>query len=353
MFGSSDGMNKSDRNYNLDILRIMAAAFVFLVHLGQWSGYPRNAENGFYGVWLFFILSGYLIFESLDKYEQLNWNNVKDYYKKRIVRIIPLYWSILIFIWVFDLLKYVVLEGMPLSCVIAKDGVCGIKFLRYFFFGQMFIPSDNYDLWNNRYVLWTMSAFALFYLLAPIIKKLSDSFLKSLVVLFIFYEINKYIPNVLRSVFSGAYGDALESFPELNALCVMYLFFIGVCAYYAIKEKKTVLYAVILIIGYSFYIFRGTEYEIVFVLFLMVATSTNMEIKNEKVKTAILLMSKCSFPLYLTHIIWFDIVTRICSFIGTGVAIRLLLYVIGAMAVAYVTERIITPIENIIRNMIL
>lgn len=352
MFGSSDGMNKSDRNYNLDILRIMAAAFVFLVHLGQWSGYPRNAENGFYGVWLFFILSGYLIYESLDKYEQLNWNNVKDYYKKRIVRIIPLYWSILIFIWVFDLLKYVVLEGMPLSCVIAKDGVCGIKFLRYFFFGQMFIPSDNYDLWNNRYVLWTMSAFALFYLLAPIIKKLSDSFLKSLVVLFIFYEINKYIPNVLRSVFSGTYGDALESFPELNALCVMYLFFIGVCAYYAIKEKKTVLYAVILIIGYSFYIFRGTEYEIVFVLLLMVATSTNMEIKNQKVKSVILLMSKCSFPLYLTHIIWFDIVTRICSFIGTGIAIRILLYVIGAMVVAYVTYRLITPLENKLRSIL-
>lgn len=339
-------MHKDTRNINIDILRIMAAAFVFLVHLGQWSGYPRNAENGFYGVWLFFILSGYLIFESLDKFERLNWNNVKDYYKKRIVRIIPLYWSVLIFIWIFDLLKCVVLERIPLNSAIAVDGVCGIKFIRYFVFGQMLIPSDNYDLWNNRYDLWTMSAFALFCILAPIIKKISDSFIKSLVVLLVFYEINNYIPNVIRRVLSTKYGDALESFPELNALCVMYLFWIGVCAYYAIKEKKTIIYAVILITGYSFYILRGTEYEVMLVLLLMIAASTNMQIKNEKIKSAVALVSKCSFPLYLTHIIWFDIVTRLCSFIGIGAGIIFLLYVIGAMAVAYITYRIITPIED-------
>ena len=42
-------MNKNTRNINIDILRIMVAAFVFLVHLEQRSGSTRNDENGFYG----------------------------------------------------------------------------------------------------------------------------------------------------------------------------------------------------------------------------------------------------------------------------------------------------------------
>lgn len=58
------------------------------------------------------------------------------------------------------------------------------------------------------------------------------------------------------------------------------LIWIGVCAYYAIKEKKTVIYAVILITGYTFYILRGTEYEVMFVVLLMIAASTNMQIKK-------------------------------------------------------------------------
>ena len=99
------------RNLNFDILRIMAAGFVFLVHLGQFCGHPRHGENGFYGVWLFFIMSGYLIYASLDGYENLNSGNLKEYFAKRIVRIIPLYWSILVVAWVYDLLKGVLLEG--------------------------------------------------------------------------------------------------------------------------------------------------------------------------------------------------------------------------------------------------
>lgn len=89
-----------------------------------------------------------------------------------------------------------------------------------------------------------------------------------------------------------------------------------------------------------------------FVVLLMIAASTNMQIKNEKIKSAVALVSKCSFPLYLTHIIWFDIVTRLCSFIGIGAGIRFLLYVIGAMAVAYITYRLITPLENKLRSIL-
>ena len=56
-------------------------------------------------------------------------------------------------------------------------------FLRYFVFLQMWLPSDNWMLWNNRNVLWTMSAFAFFYLLAPWLYRLCKRFWGALALL--------------------------------------------------------------------------------------------------------------------------------------------------------------------------
>lgn len=345
-------MNQENRNISFDILRITAAIFVLIVHMEAWNGYPKNVGNGYFGVWLFFILSGYLIFESLDKYEQLNWDSTMDYYKKRIIRIIPLYYSILIIIWIYDLIKAVILERIPLLSAIAGDGVCGIKYLRYFIFGQTLIPSNNFRLWNNRYILWTMSAFALFYVIAPIIKIISNSFIKSLVILLFFYWVSILVPDILRKTFLPKFGEAFEPFPEEFAFCVMYLFWIGVCAFYAIKENKTFMYALLLIIVYSTCLFQKNKYAVIFALFILLAASTDIKIKNNRIRYVITLMSKCSFPLYLTHAIWFDFVTRLRGHIEMDTISRLIVYIGGALVVAFVTYRLITPLENKLRSIL-
>ena len=45
---------------SLDILRIIAALMVLMVHVGQWTGLNKWTDVGAKGVPLFFILSGYL-----------------------------------------------------------------------------------------------------------------------------------------------------------------------------------------------------------------------------------------------------------------------------------------------------
>lgn len=65
-----------------------------------------------------------------------------------------------------------------------------------------------------------------------------------------------------------------------------------------------------------------------------------------------MLMSKCSFPLYLTHAIWFDFVTRLRGHIEMGTISRLIVYIGGALAVAFVTYRLITPLENKLRSIL-
>lgn len=329
------------RNINFDILRIVAAGIVFTVHLGQFTGMPKDVENGFYSVWLFFIMSGYLVFASLDKTKTL-----KEYWIKRVVRIIPLYWTMLVFIWVYDLLRGIVVDKVSLIEMISYKGACGVRFLRYFIFANMFVPSENYDLWNNRYGLWTMSAFALFYLIAPLFKKIADSFWKSLIVYVLLFEVKEYLPDVIVSIFEPKYGAALDTLPVMNPFCVMYVFWIGVCAYYAVKEGKQLIYGGLLILSFMFFWFRGTEYDVMLGLIIMLAGSTSMVVSNEKLGKFISIASKCSWALYLTHLLWFDVVTRACSFIGAGLIVRWPLMVAGGLSMAYFACKGIEPVEK-------
>ena len=78
--------NNKVRNLNLDILRILAALFVFLVHLRNYTEFSLDCVNGFYGVWIFYILSGYLIALSIDRSTSRGFK-LKEYYLKRIIRI--------------------------------------------------------------------------------------------------------------------------------------------------------------------------------------------------------------------------------------------------------------------------
>ena len=76
--------------------------------------------------------------------------------------------------FVFDAVGYLA-GGMPAGQVFGPNGPCGPRYLRYVFFLQMWLPSEDWMLWNNRNALWTMSAFAFFYLLAPWLHRLLES----------------------------------------------------------------------------------------------------------------------------------------------------------------------------------
>ena len=73
----------SNKNYykSIDLLRIFSCICVFLYHLNILKG-------GYLLVCSFFVLSGYLTSNSVLKSENFN---IKDYYKKRIIKLyIPL-----------------------------------------------------------------------------------------------------------------------------------------------------------------------------------------------------------------------------------------------------------------------
>jgi peptidoglycan/LPS O-acetylase OafA/YrhL len=80
----------TDRNGGLDVLRVCAAALVFMVHsliLQRYGSFDSIAIQGRLGVYLFFALSGYLVFKPF----ALGHPTVLRYYRRRLIRIVPAY----------------------------------------------------------------------------------------------------------------------------------------------------------------------------------------------------------------------------------------------------------------------
>ncbi len=90
------------RNFGLDLIRASAIILVLIDHVGYFFPALVNLNPlevlGFYGVEIFFVLSGFLIgqigLRSLDK--DFSWEKVKKFYAKRWLRTLPLYYGILI-----------------------------------------------------------------------------------------------------------------------------------------------------------------------------------------------------------------------------------------------------------------
>lgn len=123
-----------------DILRVLAAAMVFMIHFAGFRNLPKpqfvfNIFRHFnFGVCVFFVMSGYLIMQSVE-----NSRNIKEYFIKRVSRIIPAYYAIIVFaIIVWD----VILGQMP------ADSMLGIGWLRYFLFLNGIVPSSQYYYWE-------------------------------------------------------------------------------------------------------------------------------------------------------------------------------------------------------------
>jgi peptidoglycan/LPS O-acetylase OafA/YrhL len=105
-----------NRTNNFDFLRLIFASFVIVTHSYPLSGSPKSdflfhLSNGqislsYIGVRGFFIISGYLIFQSLERS-----HNVLEYFRKRILRIFPALFVVLLLTVI--LAPFVYESGIP------------------------------------------------------------------------------------------------------------------------------------------------------------------------------------------------------------------------------------------------
>ncbi|MBR6452384.1 MAG: acyltransferase [Lachnospiraceae bacterium] len=359
-----------ERNVNLDIVRIIAALMVLFVHVGYefpWIG--DYTWTGYYGVMLFFVLSGYLSMVSVD-----NSADALTFYKKRLLRIVPLYWAVLVIAYILELITYLPQQGLA---VFSSDGPCGIAYLRYFVFLNMTVPSENFTLWNNRFGFWTLPAFVLFYLLAPLIRKLIRQYFSALcvliILLFCYHPFVAWLQELLGSRFP--WMDSPEVFAQWTPVSVLYCFFFGVTVYYAKINRREFSFVILCIISMIFNEFRWFAWEIVMALLVLGAISLPSLIPgaadsapgsapettppDKPAKPAlrtrltqwIATASAVSFPLYLTHILTLSRVMKLQNILTPVIRHKgFLLFVLAVcMVVAYLTWRFIAkPLDRLL-----
>jgi peptidoglycan/LPS O-acetylase OafA/YrhL len=146
----------------LDMLRTLAVALVLLRHghLAQ-IGYSTSETgfignfflNGWVGVNLFFVLSGYLITSSLlrtkEQYQKIIY---KDYILQRALRILPAYYAVLLL---------VVIGAFPLYSIDLHN--IGWRLFYHLILFQDYMAS------NINVVFWSLGVEEKFYLIAPLI----------------------------------------------------------------------------------------------------------------------------------------------------------------------------------------
>lgn len=289
-------MRVKQKNYNvlLDMLRIIACAGVVATHMWQLYGVEslnpmmdmlgRACNAGANGVAALFCLSGYLAWCGLDNIQ------VKsiEYWKKRMLRLSPAYYAVLIL--------YMLSGILPLS----------LGTLRYFTYTNGIIPSHQFLLYNNLGGLWTMSSFAFFYFVAPFLKKWIFNWKRSGIAVVLMFVFGKVLDFILRPVFLLLGADEAGYMESIFPVGNMYLFLMGVFAWYAVKDGKeyiTFLYGIIVIsvllmvekIDYSIWAVVA-----IFIIIISAKTQINLN-KHQRIMQIIRFGSLISYEVYLSH----------------------------------------------------
>ena len=344
-------MEKAEKhNISLDMIRILAIFMVLSVHAGQYvnENVKQYTGIGAKGVTLFFILSGYLAMES---YQRISHNgNAIDYYKNRVKRILPQYYFILIFEYIVNLQLYHTYGYSYGEIFEPLNGICGLKYLRYFLFLHGVLPSNNYLWWNNGFALWTMSSFAFFYLIVPLLFRFIRNWKVSLFITIALLILRQSMVNLTVDIFKlfGAFNDpysvALDE--PINNICY---FMIGITVWH-LKDKRAVfgfgaLAAVVAV--FSSMTFYG--YEMIFTALLIFAISFPInQYTPIAMKKVIRQLCSMSFFIYLSHMVFLPHVAhQIDKFSITG-WLKYALMMIGIFLTCWVFFRIYKLIAYLI-----
>lgn len=183
--------------------------------------------NGARGVQLLFVVNAFLIFNSLDKIEIIRKESVIVWWKKKFMRLIPMYY---LFTFLSVLLRTSNKYWLgPLPKISWLNVLCNLLFLHGFY--PYYTNSINAN--------WFMGVLGAFYLLAPFLFKMINSLEKALFALLVVTPIGYLLRHVLLQMnvlaVPGIWNDYVNiiSFPaELPVILL------GILAYYINKEIK-------------------------------------------------------------------------------------------------------------------
>lgn len=277
-------------NESIIIWRVLSCIGVLMVHLGWKMSLEGNlrafTDFGQYGVYLFFIISGYLSCFS----RELQEGNVLRYWYKRVIRILPLYYFVIIVYYIAETYIY---QTVPVDST-------GLGWSRYFFLLSGFVKSDT-KFWYNIGFTWTIPVFLSFYLLVPLKQRLIKNYWQSWMVIAFF---------VVLSYVIKLYGSG-----NLSACTYLYFFDYGIMFYYCGKENKereTIFLISVILIGFLVFLnpinvnidYYANIYALIIVLLLI--STQQLKVHNRIIKEIIVVLDQYSYTIYLVQGIVFE-----------------------------------------------
>ena len=288
----------------IDGLRSLSVIFVILYHL-----YPDIFNGGFLGVDIFFVISGYVITQSLYNSNSQNFFEfIKNFYTRRILRIYPLLIivslsTLLITLIFFSYSDFNFLFYSFVTSIIGLSNLYYIKTGKDYFLDEI----DNPFLHT-----WSLGVEEQFYLIYPILlfillKNFSSSNIKLFITFILLIFLSKSLSiiigenQILAFYFPFArfwelligcllffifkdYKLKLLSFQYQNFLILISLFIVFILLFFA-KELNLVLVMILAIFSSS-------------ILILLSSTSFINKILNNYY---LVYVGKISFGLYLWH----------------------------------------------------
>lgn len=341
-------MTDRQTDRGIQLLRIIACIAVFICHFGQRlqlntisNALYELTQLGKYGVELFFVISGYLACLSFCREK-----SVIRFYKKRIIRILPLYYFCILYYFVTETFIFKNIPADPIH----------LGWLRYIFCLNGVVPPEGY-FWSNIGITWTIPVFMMFFLLAPWIIKIAKSTLISL----------------LMTLF--AFGVACIVISKLNGWFSSFIylpcFLLGILVYNAKKENARLYIAVGLQLfviamkycNWSEYfpsISQKIDIWIISAIFAtIILVSDELKIQHSKIIRCINFLDEHSYPLYLIHGLTFcGIIDKLTADLFNNhiieVVLKVAIAIVGTGVLTVVLHRYIEkPTQKLLNKILL
>jgi peptidoglycan/LPS O-acetylase OafA/YrhL len=165
-------LSAQGRNFAIDFLRGLAVLAVIQTHAGFHFMFPESYRataikilgNGYYGVIVFFTISGFLITSrSIARYGQLSSLDLREFYVMRFARIMPPLFLAIAALWMLYLLG--IQSFVPNDPnMLWRATYAALTFQYNQIFGT--VDVDGMRSWS---VLWSLSIEEVFYLVFPLI----------------------------------------------------------------------------------------------------------------------------------------------------------------------------------------
>jgi len=325
-----------DRFLYLDALRGIAATSVVFCHF--FSGYndefghsfwfPSFFKFGYYGVELFFLISGFVIFYTLSKTA-----SIKEFLIKRAIRLYPTYWICLAI--TFCLLKVFPLDSF--RNVTIKEMLFSLTMFNGLFKVKAVDPS-----------YWTLLVEWFFYIMiastiyiSRYLKRDYYYFFWFWLALILFYNFIYKIP-IVGAFFNLRYGSFFVS---------------GICFYEIyISKKQVTQYWFLLLFSFLVSFFAITDMEdsyvaitILYILFLVVLHFKFSFLSNR----TFVFLCEISYALYLIHQNVGFIIMRKLELVGLTSIWKVVVAILIVIGLAtFITRKLEKPISIMLKRLL-